>query len=111
MNKPISPVDETCTFWPKGQCERPFKERDACWKCAEDVLKKVLIDTDGKTREVRNPLVSGRILAWNIILKSWDRLENVHSLDSNVYSAWYRTGSSKICNVPPAGTKYEQPKS
>ena len=106
MNKPLSPVDETCTFLSKGQCERPYKERDACWKCAEECARNCSLEV-----EPRNPLGGGRILAWNKILLSFDRLENVHSLDPNVYTVWYRPGKSKKYQVPPADTKYEQPKS
>lgn len=39
MKKPICPVDPTCTFWPKGQCDRPYKERNACWNCGREVVR------------------------------------------------------------------------
>ena len=31
-------VDPHCTFYPKGQCGRPDKEKDACWNCHKEVL-------------------------------------------------------------------------
>ena len=33
-----SKVDETCTFWNKGQCDRPYKEKNACEKCKNEVI-------------------------------------------------------------------------
>ena len=109
MKKPISPVDKTCTFWMKGQCDSPYKKVDACWTCAEEMARKY----HDVVKETRNPLDhedTARILAWNKILKSWSRLTGVHSLDPNVYTIWYRPGQSWVSKVPPADTKYEQPK-
>ena len=39
MKKVICPVDPTCTFWPKGQCNRPYKETNACWSCGQEVRR------------------------------------------------------------------------
>ena len=41
IRKPICPIDPTCTFWPKGQCERPYEEENACWKCGREVVKEL----------------------------------------------------------------------
>jgi len=30
-------VDPSCTFYPKGQCDRPDKEVDACKKCKQEI--------------------------------------------------------------------------
>ena len=47
MNKPILQIDPTCTFYPKGQCERPMNEKHACWNINVNVLCRVQLTAYG----------------------------------------------------------------
>jgi len=37
--RPICRIDPACTFWPKGECRRPYTEKDACDNCADEVCR------------------------------------------------------------------------
>ena len=38
----VAPVDPTCTFYPKGQCDRPDTEENACDKCRQPTAQDIL---------------------------------------------------------------------
>ena len=43
-------IDPTCSFYPKGQCDRPDKDIDACWKCGQEVVR----DLKNEINELKN---------------------------------------------------------
>ena len=47
--KTLGPVDPNCSFFAKGQCLRPFEEKDVCWAC----LQKVIDDLQAEVRALK----------------------------------------------------------
>ena len=47
-------VDNACSYWKKGQCDRPYSDLDACKKCKEECKNKLknIIGKDYKAVEI-----------------------------------------------------------
>lgn len=56
MKKPRCSVDPTCTFYLKGQCDRPFKAKDACWNCRYETILELQL----KLKECRKVNINTR---------------------------------------------------
>lgn len=39
-------IDPFCTFWPKGQCNRPYNELEACWNCDQEMKAQHKLELD-----------------------------------------------------------------
>ena len=79
-------VDPSCTFWEKGQCDRPDKEPMACWSCNQEMvakLKRDLADADDRlenlevqaVRDVAKGWVSVPEVEWDSIMKPRNGVE------------------------------------
>jgi hypothetical protein len=52
--KIICPVDPTCTFFPKAQCDRPFYNENACWLCNRKLVRKLREEIAELKRKLEN---------------------------------------------------------